>query len=264
MRAGLSLCQSGFAFWSHDISGFEDTASPEVYMRWSQFGLLSSHSRLHGSTSYRVPWLFGERAPGVVKRFVNLKCRLMPYLYAAAAEACETGVPMMRAMVMEFPGDRMCEDLDRQYMLGKDLLVAPVFREDNVVEYYLPEGKWTHLLTGEVFEGGQWRTESYDFDSLPLFVRENSILPMGASETQVEYDYLDKLELRVYQPGEQSTESVVVDEKGVRRLTVSARKVGGKVRVAVDGAHKGISLMVYDGSEVRKAYVQPGENEATF
>ncbi len=262
MRAGLSLCQSGFAFWSHDISGFEDTASPEVYMRWSQFGLLSSHSRLHGSNSYRVPWLFGERAPGVVKRFVNLKCRLMPYLYAAAVEACETGIPIMRPMVMEFPGDRMCEDLDRQYMLGEGLLVAPVFRADNVAEYYLPKGRWTHLLTGKVVEGGAWRTEKHDFDGLPLFVRENSIFPVGESETLVDYDYLDGLELRVYQPGEQGTDAVVVDNKGVHRLTVTARKANDRVRVTVDGVHKGICLTVYDGSEVRKAFLQSGACEA--
>ena len=233
-------------------------------MRWAQFGLLSSHSRLHGSSSYRVPWLFGEHAPEVVRQFTSLKCRLMPYLYAAAAEACDTGLPMMRAMAMEFPGDRAAEDLDRQYMLGENLLAAPVFREDNLVEYYLPKGRWTHLLSGEVVEGGAWRTERCGFDSLPLFVRENSILPLGASETQVDYDYLDGLELHVYQPCEQESEAAVVDSKGVRRLTVSASKPGDKVRVAVNGAHKGINLIVHDGPETRKAFLLSGENEATI
>jgi alpha-D-xyloside xylohydrolase len=262
MRAGLSLCLSGFSFWSHDISGFEDTASPEVYMRWAQFGLLSSHSRLHGSSSYRVPWLFGERAPEVVRQFTSLKCRLMPYLYAAAVEACETGLPMMRAMVMEFPSDRTSEDLDRQYMLGGNLLVAPVFREDNVAECYLPNGKWTHLLTGEVVEGGAWRADTYDYGSLPLFVRENSLLVLGASETQVDYDYLNGLELRAYQPDENGTEAVVVDSKGEKRLILSIHKADGKVAVTIRGAHKGIDLVVYDGSEVRKAIIKPEENEA--
>lgn len=261
LRAGLSLCLSGFAFWSHDISGFEDTASPEVYMRWAQFGLLSSHSRLHGSSSYRVPWLFGERAPEVVRQFTRLKCRLMPYLYAAAVEAHETGVPMMRAMAMEFPGDRTAEDLDRQYMLGENLLVAPVFREDNLVEYYLPKGKWTHFLTGEVAEGGSWRCESYDFDSLPLFVRENALIALGACETQVDYDYLDGLEVRVYQPRDSGAEASVVDHKGVRRLKISARGSGEKTHVIVDGEHGGIKLTVYDGSMVKRAVIEPGAHE---
>lgn len=173
LRAGLSLYLSGFSFWSHDISGFEDTASPEVYMRWAQFGLLSSHSRLHGSSSYRVPWLFGEQAPGVLRKYTHLKCRLMPYLYAKAVEAHDTGIPMMRAMVMEFPGDRACEDIDLQYMLGDALMAAPVFRADSAIEYYLPEGRWTHLLSGRAANGGRWHEEHCDMDDLPIQVREH-------------------------------------------------------------------------------------------
>ncbi len=259
LRGGLSLCLSGFAFWSHDISGFEDMASPEVYMRWAQFGMLGTHSRLHGSSSYRVPWLFGERAPEVVRQFVNVKCRLMPYLYGLAVEAHETGLPVMRAMPLAFTGDRACEDLDRQYMLGERLLVAPVFREDGAVEYYLPAGRWTHLLTGTVAEGGAWRNETYDFDSLPLFVRENSILPMGASETQVEYDYVEGLELRIYQPSDAGAQATVVDSKGAKRLTVSARKENGAVAVQVAGAHRGLTVVVYDGTAVRRATLAVGE-----
>ncbi len=140
LRGGLSLGLSGFGFWSHDISGFERTAPPEVYKRWCAFGLLSSHSRLHGSSSYRVPWLFDQEAVEVLAHFTRLKCRLMPYLYAAALEAHHAGIPMMRAMLLEFPLDPGCEFLDRQYMLGDSLLVAPVFSFDGEVAYYLPAG----------------------------------------------------------------------------------------------------------------------------
>ncbi|MCX7711437.1 MAG: alpha-xylosidase, partial [Clostridia bacterium] len=118
LRGGLSLCLSGFGFWSHDISGFEKTAPPDIYKRWVAFGLLSSHSRLHGNESYRVPWLFDEEAVDVLRFFTKLKCRLMPYLFGAAVEASQKGVPMMRAMVLEFPEDPTCGFLDRQYMLG--------------------------------------------------------------------------------------------------------------------------------------------------
>ncbi|MDR1600341.1 MAG: alpha-xylosidase [Oscillospiraceae bacterium] len=178
LRAGLSLSLSGFAYWSHDISGFEDMASPDVYKRWAAFGLLSAHSRLHGSSSYRVPWLFGEEAVDVVRFFAKLKLRLKPYLLAKAVEARETGVPVMRAMVMEFPNDPACADLDLQYMLGDGLLVAPVFREDGRVTYYLPAGTWTRLLTGEKVQGGAWRTETYDYMSLPLYARDGVVIPM--------------------------------------------------------------------------------------
>ena len=148
LRAGLSMSHSGFGFWSHDISGFEQTAPADVYKRWAAFGLLSSHSRLHGSSSYRVPWLFDEESCDVVRKFTRLKCRLMPYLYGAAVEAHEHGTPMMRPMMLEFPDDPACDTLDRQYMMGESLLVAPVFHADSHVDYYLPDGLWTSLLDG--------------------------------------------------------------------------------------------------------------------
>ena len=106
-----------------------------------QFGLLSTHCRLHGSKSYRVPWLFDDESLEVCRRFTRLKLRLMPYLYRMAVKSHETGIPSMRAMVMEFDRDPAARYLDMQYMLGDSLLVAPVFREDNEVEYYLPEGR---------------------------------------------------------------------------------------------------------------------------
>ena len=189
LRAGLSLASSGFGFWSHDISGFELTAPAHVYKRWCQFGMLSSHSRLHGNQSYRVPWLFDDEACDVLSRFAKLKCRLMPYLYAKAVEAHEQGVPMMRPMFMEFPDDPAVDYLDRQYMLGDSLLVAPVFEEDGTVNFYLPDGVWTHLLDGHQLQGGRWYREKYDFFSLPLFLRENRVLPVGKEDHEVEYDY---------------------------------------------------------------------------
>ena len=199
LRAGLSMSQSGFAYWSHDISGFESTAPADVYKRWVQFGLLSSHSRLHGSSSYRVPWLFDEESVDVVRSFSRLKNRLMPYLMEASMQAHEHGTPLMRPMMMEFPDDPACDTLDRQYMLGDSLLVAPVFRKDGTVTFYLPNGKWTHLLDGHVVQGGRWVQEKYDFMSLPLFVRSGAVLPLGTCDDRPDYDYVSHLEIHVYQ-----------------------------------------------------------------
>lgn len=176
LRAGLSLADSGFAYWSHDIGGFEDDGSADLYKRWVAFGLLSSHSRLHGSGSYRVPWNYDEEACDVVRFFVRLKLRLLPYLKELEAEAHETGIPMMRPMHMEFPGDPACEFLDRQYMLGSRILVAPVFSPDGRQRFYLPEGSWQHLLSGEKAVGGRWLEGTYDYFSLPLYVREGDPL----------------------------------------------------------------------------------------
>ena len=150
LRGGLSLLMSGFGFWAHDIGGFESTSTPDVYKRWVAFGLLSSHSRLHGSTSYRVPWAYDEEAVDVVRFFTRLKARLMPYLYKTAIQANKTGVPTMRSMVLEFTEDRTCHYVDKQYMLGDSLLVAPIFNEESLADYYLPAGRWTDFFTGEV------------------------------------------------------------------------------------------------------------------
>ncbi len=230
LRAGLSLAASGFGFWSHDISGFEDTAPADVYKRWCAFGLLSSHSRLHGSRSYRVPWLFDEEAVDVLRFFTHLKCRLMPYLYQKAVEAHETGVPVMRPMFLEFPGDPACEYLDRQYMLGESLLVAPVFREDGVVDYYLPEGVWTNLLDGSVREGGKWYRDECDFFQLPLWAKENTLLPVGPVDDQPVYDYSKGLTFRAYRISD-GTDITIPDAMGKPAATASARRVGGEVYV---------------------------------
>jgi len=235
LRAGLSMSHSGFGFWSHDISGFEQTAPADVYKRWAAFGLLSSHSRLHGSSSYRVPWLFDEESCDVVRKFTRLKCRLMPYLYGAAVEAHEHGTPMMRPMMLEFPDDPACDTLDRQYMMGESLLVAPVFHADSHVDYYLPDGLWTSLLDGRKVQGGHWQRETHDFLSLPLMVRPGMVLPMGKHDDRPDYDYTDGLELHVYQLAEGQTVTVKIpDLKGQLAATYTVTMKNGKAEVATD------------------------------
>ncbi len=208
------------------------------------------------SNSYRVPWLFDEESVDVVRKFTKLKCALMPYLYTKAVEAHETGVPMMRAMVLEFPQDIACGELDRQYMLGESLMVAPVFTKSGDVDYYLPAGRWTNLLTGERTDGGRWVHEVHDFMSLPLMVRENSIVPIGSNHDDVEYDYSKGLTLYLGDiTGEARCD--VVDMRGQRFLTVTARNEGGRVTVHFEGKAENVRL-VYGGKEVE---VSPDLND---
>ena len=202
LRGGLSLASSGFGYWSHDIGGFEGTPDAAVFKRWVPFGLLSSHSRLHGSGSYRVPWAFDEEAVEVLRRFTKLKMSLMPYLARVAEEAHTDGTPMMRPMVLEFPADPGVAYLERQYMLGPDLLVAPVMSKDGEVRFYLPEGTWTHLLTGEQLVGSRWVTQTYGFDSLPVLVRQGAVIAVGAVDDRPDYDWADGVELRWFAPTE--------------------------------------------------------------
>ncbi|MBW8764188.1 MAG: alpha-xylosidase [Microbacterium sp.] len=217
LRGGLSLALSGFAFWSHDIGGFEGTPDAGVFKRWTAFGLLGSHSRFHGSSSYRVPWAFDEEAVEVTRRFTHLKMRLMPYLYQQGLDAVETGIPLMRPMVLEFPDDPATGYLDRQYMLGSSLLVAPVFSAGGDVEFYLPAGEWTSLLSGETVTGGGWRRETHGFDSLPLYVRAGTLLPWGARTDRPDYDYHEGLVLRVFPGGSGDASVVVSSPDGVAR-----------------------------------------------
>ena len=176
LRGGLSLALSGFGYWSHDIGGFEGAPDPTVFKRWLAFGLLSSHSRLHGSSSYRVPWAFDEESVAVARRFTLLKQQLVPYLQQMAVQVNEQGTPMLRPMVLEFPEDRTCHAIDTQYMLGDSLLVAPVFEPDGEVEIYLPEGTWTSVFDGSVETGGRWLRQQHGFMTLPLYVRDGAEL----------------------------------------------------------------------------------------
>ena len=236
LRGGLSAGQSGIAFWSHDMGGFEDTASPDVYKRWCAFGLLSSHSRLHGSRSYRVPWLFDDEAVDVLRLFTRLKCRLMPYLFAVAVDAHRTGVPVLRAMSIEFPGDPACDYLDRQYLLGDSILVAPVFDAGGLVQFYLPEGRWTHLLDAHVLDGGGWHTERYDFMSLPIFVRPGSVIVTGSVEDRPDYDYTHAPTVVAYEPADGEPIQVIVrDARGEPAGRVTVSRSGETVTASQSG-----------------------------
>ena len=202
IRGGLSLALAGFGFWSHDISGFESTATPDLYKRWSAFGLLSSHSRLHGSNSYRVPWNFDEESVDVLRAFTRLKMRLVPYLWRAALQAHEEGLPVLRPMVLAAPGDPACLHLDHQYLLGDDLLVAPVFNPEGIGEFYVPEGDapWTDWFTGERFEPGRRYRRKIPYDRIPLLVRPGAVVPVGACDDGPEYDWAEGATFRVFEP----------------------------------------------------------------
>ena len=175
LRGGLSLALSGFGYWSHDIGGFEGTPNPAVFKRWIAFGLLSSHSRLHGNESVRVPWSIDDESVEITRIFAQLKADLLPYIMRVAQEEVhDQGTPMMRPMLVEFPDDKTSWFLDQQYMFGPDLLVAPIFTESGEVEFYLPSGTWINYFTDEKVDGGRWVKERHGFKTLPLYIREDS------------------------------------------------------------------------------------------
>ena len=241
LRGGLSFTASGFGYWAHDIGGFEDTSTADVYKRWVAFGLLSSHSRLHGSSSYRVPWLYDEEAVEVCRFFTKLKLSLLPYLYSEAVHTHESGLPMMRMMQLEFEQDYSCRYLDRQYMLGDSLLAAPVFNEEGIARYYLPKcgkdggrGRWVHYLSGEVSEGGVWREEVQNYFEIPLWVRENSIIPTGIHAANSTYDFAGNMEFKIFSLSGTAEKRLYQEGKEIG-LIRAERKDSGEILIETQG-----------------------------
>ncbi|KAJ5701800.1 Alpha-xylosidase [Penicillium malachiteum] len=204
LRGGLSLMLSGYIFWASDIGGFEGTPPPALYKRWVQFGLLSSHSRLHGSSSFRVPWIYGEDCSAVLRDCVKRKILLTPYILQEALRGQQDGAPIMRPLFLEFPDDLNTYAIDTQYMFGSNLLVAPVFSEEGEVTFYVPRvegagsGKWVSWFDHTKFyEAGRWYTETHDFDTLPILVRPGSITLMNPALKVPEDDALHGIQVLV-------------------------------------------------------------------
>ena len=254
LRGGLSLSLCGFGFWSHDIGGFEAGCTPDIYKRWTQFGLLSSHSRYHGNQEYKVPWMYGEEAVEVTRLFTNLKLSLMPYLFAAAVQASTEGIPMMRPMFLEFPSDRTCEYLDQQYMLGSSLLSAPIFNGDGIASYYVPSGKWTNILTGLEVSGPGWIEESYDYFAFPLLARENSVIISGEGSVSPEYDYALSATLSIYNLEEgMQVLNDVHDLRGERKAHVQTTRKDNVITVETKGFGEGLTIFLSNITEIQSS-----------
>jgi alpha-D-xyloside xylohydrolase len=252
LRGGLSLCSSGFGFFSHDMGGFEATAPADVYKRWCAFGLLSTHSRLHGSTSYRVPWVYDEdgdtEACDVLRHYTVLKGRLMPYLWAQANKTHTEGVPMMRSMIIAFSDDTACKYLDQQYMLGDNLCIVPVMNEEGIAEFYVPDnGTWTDIQSGETYEGGKYYTRKCDYFQTPILARPNSIVTYGNFDAEdkmtVVYDYLQDAEAVVYGLEDGKTAQATIFDSESNKITdITATRNGNVITVSYAATDKSFKV----------------------
>lgn len=187
LRGGLSLGFTGEAFWTHDIGGFVGKMpSPELYIRWAQFGLLAPLSRFHGAGGPREPWFYGDEALRIFRSYAQLRYRLIPWLLAQAGHACETGIPIMRHMALEFPDEPNSDTLDDQYMLGDALLAAPVMLDGaRQRPVYLPQGTWfSWYRPDEPVAGGRFIRAAAPLARIPLFARAGSVIPCYAKPPQ--------------------------------------------------------------------------------
>ena len=260
LRGGLSLCASGFGYFSHDMSGFEATATPDIYKRWAAFGLFSTHSRLHGNSSYRVPWLFDEESVDVLRFFTKLKGKLMPYIWAQAIKTSTVGVPMMRAMVIDFENDPACLSLDRQYMFGDNILVAPIFNEEGTAEFYVPAGIWTDIISGRQYEGGKYYNEKFDYFSLPCLAKPNSIIAYGNFEKDFEYDYLNGTEFVIYEPEDgKLIECNIYNTDAEKVFSLTALRNGDKVEVSYTDTKASFKVKVFGKDAVEVTPTSEGK-----
>jgi alpha-D-xyloside xylohydrolase len=236
LRGALSWILSGAAFASFDMGGFfgiptlTDPPSSELYVRWSQMGLLFSHARAHGHTAPREPWAYGEPALSIFRKYAQLRYRLLPYIYAAARRAAE-GVPLARPLVYEHPSDPTTWHIDDEYMLGPDLLVAPMFKPRGRRDIYLPRGDWYDFWTDQRFDGARWISYEAELETLPLFVRAGAVLAIGPDLQWATERSWDPLSFDVYL-GEQGETALELDDDH-RRL--SFKLVVNGSRVVLEG-----------------------------
>ena len=251
LRSTLSFGLSGFPFYSHDIGGFSGIPSPELYARWAQLGLFSSHARAHGAPP-REPWAYGKEAEAVFKKYDTLRYRLMPYIYSEAVDCVRTSLPVVRALLVEHPDDPTAASVDDQYYFGRSLMIAPILTETNRRKVYLPHGEWLDYWTKEVLLGGRWIEKEAPLDTLPIYVKAGSILPYAPPAQHTGEQDLDPLTLQLWLPQEMGdytikdqheadirisykrNENILTLELGETRGTVDIQVIGEKV-VSVKG-----------------------------
>jgi alpha-D-xyloside xylohydrolase len=237
LRGGLSMAMCGHAFWSHDIGGFHRQPTPDLYVRWAQFGLFSPLSRAHGMTT-RLPWDYGEVALRIFRDYTRLRYRFLPYIFTYAAIAAETSLPLMRPMVLEFPDDPNTHDMDLQYMFGSELLVAPIYNSGGQRPVYLPAGRWVDYWTREVIEGPRTLLVEAPLDVIPLYVRANTLIPTIEPQDHLTDEPFDFVIFDAYLLEGGAFE--LRDSDGTTRISASIR--GDRLEVAAEGVKRSVGL----------------------
>ena len=244
LRGGLSLGLSGFSFWSHDAGGFTKQTPEELYRRWFPMSVFSSHTRCHGQAP-KEPWEYGTEFEDYFRKTIELKYKLMPYVYAQAKDCSERGLPMLRALLLEFPGDPGAWNIDNEYMYGSDLLVAPLFEAgEKSRDVYLPPGQWVDYQTGKTYSGGWHHITAGEIEVI-LLVRAGAVLPtvkLAQSTADIDWSNIELLtyglnttegKTRICLPSEQTLREVSITKKG-KTWAVTNDPYQGKVKWSIN------------------------------
>jgi alpha-D-xyloside xylohydrolase len=249
LRSGLSLGLSGFPFWSHDIGGFVGNPTPDLYARWVQLGMFSSHARAHGFPP-REPWHYGPRTEAIYRQYAELRYRLLPYIYSQAVEAARASLPLLRALVIEYQNDPNVAHIEDEYLFGDSFLVAPIMDETGQRRVYLPDGDWVDYWSKEVAHGGRWITVQAPLEVLPLWVRAGAIIPLGPAQQYVDEKLLDPLTVELYAPG--AAGDFIVHDQGRPDIRIAYIRKGDKLSVTIGPTPGAVELICY-GPSVRAA-----------
>ncbi|MBN1998030.1 alpha-xylosidase, partial [candidate division KSB1 bacterium] len=238
LRAGLSMGLSGFSFWAHDIGGFVKKTPEDIYRRWTPFGMLSSHTRSHGAPPTE-PWEYGTDFMNAFRLAAEMRYKLMPYIYAQAKECTELGIPMLRALFVDFPDDPGSWLVDDQYLFGSDILVAPLFESVTERAVYLPPGQWIDYQTGMSYSAG-WHHITAGEIPVVVLVREGAVIPHIKPAQSTAFMDWSELELVAYAtdsqrltgliclPEDQNLHKLIL-EKADEKLTLVKDPLEGKV-----------------------------------
>jgi alpha-D-xyloside xylohydrolase len=251
VRGGLCYGLSGVPFWTFDLGGFKGEPTIEAYIRWAQTGLLISHSRFHGTTP-RLPWYFGDRAVEIIKKYVHLRYRLLPYLYAVAWEAVRTGVPVMRALGLEFPNDPGSLANETEFLLGSSLLVAPVLNAEGEVDVYLPPGTWYDYWNEQKHQGPAQIHRSCDMEDYPLYIRSTAVLPVSDDSSTVS-DLWDPLVFELYPAAEGAFE--IPEEEGRQSTYFAVSKKCSVTKIEARGPERKWRVVLHDVVETQEVTI---------
>jgi len=242
LRSALSFGMSGFPFYSHDIGGFSGLPSLELYVRWAQLGLFSSHARCHGEPP-REPWEYGDEAERIFRQYTELRYRLIPYIYSEAVECGRASLPLVRALVLDFQYDPTSAMITDQYMFGRSLLVAPILDHTNRRRIYIPPGTWVDYWTKEMNLGPQWIEVEASLDMLPIFVKGGAILPYAPLCQYVDEKPVDPLTLEIYAPQTKAKYAIFESQQSV--IHVNYKMDNDVLSVETDPAPGQIEIVIY-------------------
>lgn len=246
IRGGLSMGLCGFTFWSQDVGGFVGIPDDKLYVRWTGLCIFQSHIRFHGcEPKYREPWNFSSEAQDFVRKFLEFRYQLIPYLFSESIKASKEGLPLLKHLLLEFPEDPTCYNIEDQFFSGDLLLVAPIFTEHDDRRVYIPLGEWYDFWTGEMFKGPTWLDiEDVPLDKVPLFVRAGSFLPLGEIVQSVPEELPNKLTLHAFPGSMETLEYTMYDELG--SINFKGRLVSNILKVEVSYNPKDRSTIELD------------------